>query len=50
MRCSNKERKKVACYFLLSKAVTCVLGSQFGFLYVMNAYAHTKWKFHFIPH
>uniref|UniRef100_UPI0020426B58 hypothetical protein n=1 Tax=Bacillus cytotoxicus TaxID=580165 RepID=UPI0020426B58 len=28
MRCSNKERKKLAGYFLLGMAATCVLESQ----------------------
>uniref|UniRef100_UPI0020422101 hypothetical protein n=1 Tax=Bacillus cytotoxicus TaxID=580165 RepID=UPI0020422101 len=33
MRSSNKERTKVADYFLFSMAATCVLESQVGFIY-----------------
>jgi len=33
VRSSNKERKKIANYFLLGMAATCVLESQVGFIY-----------------
>uniref|UniRef100_UPI00203EFFEB hypothetical protein n=1 Tax=Bacillus cytotoxicus TaxID=580165 RepID=UPI00203EFFEB len=36
MRCLNKERKKVAGYFLFSIAAMCVKESQIGFIYLNN--------------